>query len=516
VSQLFWHRPIFDSCLFTMSDMLNPCFLPGPSSVLFTYLVLVDVQAYEAEFKIQHTVYNRNPSKFVDIGDYKTRQGMVIADIALTMLILDIKKLVQAGVLADIDSRTASATNAIAARESAKARRTHLRVWMEQKKPLDYEGVAFVNLVRAVVADEDAIHLGLPDSYSRLLSFDDLAQSLYSIGKQTNPTRAQAPILSTGSFLPVLRVAIKHLMLLAPTTIPAQVWTKNILKRTATHLCIRYVPWTKTKEGPGAPNRTPVWDSWVRYGLSDNVRTVMPAGSLNAAELAARHAASALEEASTSDGNAPWTCAEFTLQTIGTNLNKSVLPTEFTIPTSGEPYVIDTYTWVRDHYNPRQPLHQYALFVAIMVSRALPALFCPGDNPQSLFKDADTPAKTARIARAIPWVSKVGKKGVLRPAPFIGMVTTFIIAIYSKDSPLRIRMAGNGGNIGEGWTSKHGTFAVIGTSDSRSLVPRCEGTHRFHFGSNGSCLGERTKGCAFGPFRGTLGNPQQFRGEGET
>jgi len=75
------------------------------SSVLFTYMAfLVDVQTYEAELKIQHTIYNCNPLKFVDIEDPQTRQGMIIANIAFTMLIYDIKKLVQAGVLADIDS----------------------------------------------------------------------------------------------------------------------------------------------------------------------------------------------------------------------------------------------------------------------------------------------------------------------------------------------------------------------------------------------------------------------------
>jgi len=98
----------------------------------------------------------------------------------------------------------------------------------------------------------------------------------------------------------------------------------------------------------------------------------------------------------------------------------------------------------------------------------------------------------------------------LRPAPFIGMVTTFIIAIYSKDSPLRIRMAGNGGYIGQGWTSKHGMVAVIGTSDRCSLVPRCKRTHWFHLGSNGSFLGEGTKGCVFGPFGGHWGTLRNY------
>jgi len=139
-------------------------------------------------------------------------------------------------------------------------------------------------------------------------------------GEATNPTEPRHLFCQWVHSYQFLRVAVKHLILLAPTTILAQVWTKIILKQTTCiyHIC---VPWMRYRQGHRAPKWT-CMDSWVCYALVDNIWTVMPAGSLNAAELAAKHGASALEDARTSDVNAPWTCAEFKLQTIGTNLNK--------------------------------------------------------------------------------------------------------------------------------------------------------------------------------------------------
>ncbi len=69
--------------------------------------------------------------------------------------------------------------------------------------------------------------------------------------------------------------------------------------------------------------------------------------------------------------------------------------------------------------------------------------------------DADSKDDVRRIFADIDWISK-SKKGMADRAIFISMFTTFIIAIYEEDSPLRKHMdSAQRRGLGDVWTSKH-------------------------------------------------------------
>jgi hypothetical protein len=120
------------------------------------------------------------------------------------------------------------------------------------------------------------------------------------------------------------------------------------------------------------------------------------------------------------------------------------------------PYVDDTYRWVKDNYNGTKPVHHLALLVGMIVaSSLLPNLFIP-TGLKTHFVHANSPDEVRRIFDEMEWECKP-KKGMVERSVFVTMFTTFIIALYEEDSPLRKHMdAAQRSGLGEKWTKKHG------------------------------------------------------------
>jgi hypothetical protein len=110
---------------------------------------------------------------------------------------------------------------------------------------------------------------------------------------------------------------------------------------------------------------------------------------------------------------------------------------------------------VRENYDGRKRLHHLALLVGIIVgSSLLPYLFMPVEI-KPLFTQANSPEQVCRIFDSAKWESRK-RRGMTDRMIFIAMFTTFIIAIYEEESPLRKHMASaKRQRLGDQWMVKH-------------------------------------------------------------
>ncbi|KAH8980398.1 hypothetical protein EDB86DRAFT_3087928 [Lactarius hatsudake] len=215
--------------------------------------------------------------------------------------------------------------------------------------------------------------------------------------------------MSSGSFLPLLKEA--HSLLLSLPHLSPSGDQHDLIRRsfiaTISHLLIHFVPSHRPRSSSsGASPRVPVFDSWASLGLQDDARTIiplqLPSVSLpNPSQLTAQ---SALNTALVDDAAAEWSLEGITIPLIHTILNKSSLPIDFVTPLpASAPYINDTYHW---------------------------------------------------LIASLPWESRQGKKGVSDRPIYISMVTTFIITIYERDSPLGRRLFETK-SLGSPWAAKH-------------------------------------------------------------
>ncbi|KAH8982112.1 hypothetical protein EDB86DRAFT_3086416 [Lactarius hatsudake] len=422
--------------------------------------------AYHTKLRLRHTLLI-NPSVLYNPSFSIKNRAMHISVITFQALFDNVKKLVADGVRRDIAAIISAAPDqdsvdlAIA---RGRERESFLKHWLTIQRPLAFGQVnkqnTFISLLQAVIADTDLISHGLPNFSEHAITPTTFVNSLIAMSSPTNPSPPVAPVMSSGSFLPLLKEA--HSLLLSLPHLSPSGDQHDLIRRlfitTISHLLIRFVPSHHPRSSSsGASPRVPVFDSWASLGLQDDACTIiplqLPSVSLpNPSQLAAQ---SALNTALVDDATAEWSLEGITIPLIHTILNKSSLPINFVTPLpASAPYINDTYHWVRHNYDPRKTIHRLALVVAIIVSHFLPCVFPPHPIPSNPFMSASDPFAVYQAYCTLPWESHQGKKGVSDRPIYISMVTTFIIAIYERDSPLRRRLFETK-SLGSPWAAKH-------------------------------------------------------------
>ena len=384
----------------------------------------------------------------------------------------DTKQLVSEGVRRDVELRISLAETPDSKKNAThrgKEREKALKKWLALDRPLAYghmdDGETFESLVKAVIPFDKDISYGLPNFEAHAMAPSQFVRSLLDMSAPSTPTSKpsspRAPVLARGSFLPMLKEAHRHLLILSGVKdVNAQAsFCSKIFSRMVDYLQIRFVPSYHQRPHPatcGAPSRKPVFNSWAQLGLPDSrsSRTIpQPPPHLPSSE---RAAALALTNAIAADANAEWSTEDLTLATLHSVLQKTRLPVNYTLPKPAEvAYVDETYIWVRDTYDGTKPIHHLALLVGIITSFLLPNLFMPATVQKSTFSDARTNEAVRDLYATIPWVAK-SKKGMTDKRIFVSMVTTYIIALYEPTSPLRSSIAASKKKgLGDSWTQKH-------------------------------------------------------------
>jgi hypothetical protein len=410
---------------------------------------------------------------------------MHLLELAFQAFFDDTKALVSDGVRKDVASRISQATSSIEKNNASKLGKQRLKClksWLESDQPLDYGNddsqPTYNLLLQAISPSTQDVVLGLPNFQAHAMTPTDFADLLIKVSSPKNPSRPSAPVQTNGSFLPVLKLVHKHLITLSGSANSSAQhdFIQKFLLRTINLLHIRFVPSHKPLSNTShssAPYRMPLYDSWASLGLRD---TNTPQLSLinQPSTSTSQHAATlALNDALATDCNSQWFIQHASLANLHTRLHKTSLPQDYQIPAKTHTkYVDDTYEWVRQSYNATKPLHHFALLVAIIASKLTPNLFLPKDhNQRPHFSSADTPDKVRALYNDMPWVAREGRKGMKDKKIFVAMFTTYIIALYESESPLRLYMkASPKSGLGDVWTSKHCMSSFFFTSFSLQLT----------------------------------------------
>jgi hypothetical protein len=394
-------------------------------------------------------------------------RAMRILEIAFSAFFDDTKQLVATGVR---DSTANQISEAQSIEEKNKAntraleRERHLKAWLKSERPLAYghnnDKMTFEHLVQAVVTESEDICHGLPNMMNHSMTPTDFASDLIQMSKPYFPTPPHAPVLSNGSFLPVLKLSHKKLVILSRhDKAPSEdAYLLKMFLFAIHHFDISFIPsHIRRTATRGAPNKKAVYNSWAYLGLRDAHSSQPLPSTSNAPSSSQRAASIALNNALAKDCNASWTIYPLHLSTIVSILHKASLPSDWSIPPPvDEAYVNETYTWVKQAYDSRKPLHHLALIVSLIITCIRPQLFLPsGSNFRQLFKKADTKKAVKAQYDSLPWDVRK-QKGLKDELRMVTMFTTFIIALYEPTSPLRIHMnLSHKQGLGDAWTSKH-------------------------------------------------------------
>lgn len=411
-------------------------------------------------------------AKRLTFGDRDAR-ALHICKVALEALFDDVRTLVKDGVKRDVFRRIHAATTerkkaALVLRGNS--RMNALKRWLDEEYPLGYSrgnsaasrNETFTSLLHAISHTDAAAAAGLGDYKNEDTSPTSFAASLYRMSFQPRPAQPVAPVLQTGCFLPVLLVAHEQLLSIFDSNVPGaeESFVKSSFVAAIKHMKIHFYPSPLPKKpgSSGAPNRKPVFNSWTFLARMDGPPANSIAGPSSSGLLPPIPPETvAFENAIANDSNAPWSSLDKELNTLHTILNKAFLPQDYKPSRSPQfPYVDATYIWVQEKYCAYKAVHHLALIVGIIAAKYfLPNLFYPAKK-NHLFPLGINRYQVDKVYADLEWVAKGKNKGKTEQAIFIGMFTTFIIALYEEKSPLRVEMAKKRhGGLGEGWTNKH-------------------------------------------------------------
>lgn len=390
-------------------------------------------------------------------------KALRICEVAFIAFVDDTKDLVARGVRANISHINATAGSRKELSQVSKRgaiREAKLKTWLKFPHPLYYghdeEADVFDALLDAISAEEDDVVVGLPNFQHFKTTPESLAKLLFDISKPSGPSSCKAPVLRKGSFLPVLKVAHKSLLSLADRQDidNKEKFVISSFKLSFRTFKIHFFPSPSIKTTVGAPTTKPLYDSW---GYLGSLGTTPIAGSSQTSHAAVLPPTTvAYNNVVADDFNMEWRANALDMKTLKRFVNKTTLPIDFSPPSpSVTPYVDDTYRWVRENYDGTKPLHHLALLVSIIVASSfIPYLFPPAEK-KGLFINARTPEDVRKVYDALDWEERK-KNGLKDKSIFIAMYTTLIIALYEKESPLRMHMeAAPKGGLGNPWTDKH-------------------------------------------------------------
>jgi hypothetical protein len=316
------------------------------------------------------------------------------------------------------------------------------------------------------------------------MSMLELAALLYSMAKPTSPKRVEAPIYSKGSFLPVLKTALKYIAARSDglAGLGVEQDTIRILANVLDKHHIHHVPWAPPPPVPNTPGRNswkPVFNYWRSTGkaaAAGQTAAIQVLEIEEQEELAVRNVAT---NAKRLDTTASWNIDELTIGGLPEYLDKQVFPDDCSIDNAslltGDNYVTATYKWVGHRLDARNEIHHLGLIIGHMLSKVTPFL-AHGPLPSTLGSARGDTQRINAAVRKESWITNTSsRKGCNDSLPFIVMLPVFLIAITDSRSPLRLKMATQHESLGEAWTKKHGmSFTCVFHCTSQHVNPNLQ------------------------------------------
>ncbi|KAG2355766.1 hypothetical protein BDR07DRAFT_1381286 [Suillus spraguei] len=417
-------------------------------------------KAYEAHFTIRHAINNFLGYKYSDIPDPSMRIACYAAEIAIRVYLEDVKHLVQENILRELKP----ILDGDRVHYLAKERNTTLSHWLDEEFPLSYSASVLPHLLRAVVnTNQGNANLELAESHLGCKPLSYLVDLIITQCRTPNSC-CRPPFITSGNFLAVMRVAIDEMEGCATHTSIADsqtnFWVSEAIIHALVKLKVNHVPWCSPPAGQnGAPSSVVVHNVWLNLGGVIKPLTQPSSSFLTRQESLHMAALQTSEVIELGDPRGDWNALRVHLNKFSSVLHKTILPIEWDMNAASlancPTYVIDTYNYVKNIFNPTISLHQLAIIVAIAFAGLTPNIFAPGMTKSDVPTDTN---KLSAYVRGLEWVTRQNKKGATSQEPFITMVSTFVIAMSDPKSPISQRVQ-SGSDIKE-WFTKHSAKGI--------------------------------------------------------
>jgi hypothetical protein len=395
-------------------------------------------------------------SIYSEIPDTAMQVACYAADISLRVYIEDVKSLVSKHVLAELSPLLEGDCDRHA-RRVAIERHNALSRWLDEDYPLSYSPNILSYLMRALLDTPEGDYRLVPSTLGgKPVSF--FVELIVKHCKESE-SRRKPPFISGGNFLSVVRVAYEEMERGAALSGLKGDEVPNSIVQAFTHVVerkkINHVPWSANPTGrAGNPYTTITPTVWLNLGAKPTPTSSRVPSFLSRDRSSHTLAVMSSEDIQMKDARGEWSAMEVKLNSFQSVQHKSELPSECNILNASlggnEDYVIAAYQYVQTSFKPSKPIHLLALIAAIACAGLLPNIF----HPQ--FTRGSYPTETSgypSFIRNMDWTTKP-RKGVNQPAPFLVMITTFIISLNDPDSPLTSRLQMDGGDL-TNWFNKH-------------------------------------------------------------
>ena len=434
--------------------------------------ILIDdwfmVQAYMAEFTFLVAKASPVPEKYKTYTTHEpTARALAIADVMVNVLVEDMKAMVSQDIRKDISDTTEddiAVLTPLNAHHHNK-RTTSLDTWLTSTYPFahGYGGghnmEVYSLLNQAVNSDVANIAKGLPNPLNERITITALAEGLYTSAINSHGNGAvTAPLRRKGTALSVFRCGIETMTPYGPVdATPAKLkeWIVNVIEVAIQKNRIMFIPWC-TPTAAGGRTRTPSTWSWIpidmpstHSGAAQLTRfTKMSQAVLSVAEQHAKMVADATETAKQDNEMAPWSALDKPLCFLGTHIRRRIPPKEFDIKyaavkapkSDDEPDVNHAlYTWLVDELNLYDPIHQLALYIAVMFSRIPPNISFPQTSKKTfVLRDPRNVASICEDIRTAAWIPPPNGdvSGKSEGLPYITLFVGYFLGLWSPNSPL--------------------------------------------------------------------------------
>lgn len=373
-------------------------------------------------------------------------------ELGLRAYLLDVKKLVVQGVMAEIQPHLDSEN--LDEKMFSAQRKQALEIWNTQDHPLSYSNGVLPYLLRAVVPQQRGDG-ELTQSTEGKKTRTWFAEEVFR--QCTNPAaRRKPPFIATGDFKPVMRAAIEETTKWMKISGISEGDIISQIKQTIVYTCdvleISHLPWSANDNA----STTVVHDVYCNIGLTGSrpdptnaIFTMQESGHLRAL----RTSTQMIEE----DPRGEFSLLAVGLTSFATILHKSITPKELTLDNAGLERGSDTirnlYSAIIGTYDGNKAIHQLALFCALVFAELAPNVFAEKVHPKPVPDDQE---QLKRYISALRWSTRQRKGATERPN-IITTVTVFLISWLDPASPLR---AVRGDDL-KAWNTKHSKHSLI-------------------------------------------------------
>lgn len=380
------------------------------------------------------------------------RPSLIAAYIAIAVYKKDIIKFIQTEVKKNISALETSEEDGD--HLTAKTLKADLTKWNNVGSPLDYANG--VLLMRLVNPDGTS----LPPASEPRLNIDSFSQRLVTLAIEEKLTGA--PFISKAQFQHVLPCAVQKLLDFGSRLKEdPSAHAADCIKRAILSIKLHMLPWSPPHPPGtrGRPHVAPSLNAWVTFGAMDPTTTSIP---LRPREHRSAAMQSTMDQLQNSDQNAPWSAIPLRVSDLHKYLSRRVLPDDYKPPTihaspDGSTHVKDTYEYIARNIDLVKPLHRLSLLLAIIFSKVCPNVFTEASTADLTSRDLHHSDVSAQeYLNTLPWLNRLdaGKRGNTQRDSYLSMVTTYILAIYDPNSPIRV-YHNQKGQFGRWWTEKH-------------------------------------------------------------